>query len=233
MQAIRTKYHGTAQTKITSQIPSDTIVVISYVLDQNFVFIRPATGDRDIYFMKTLQDILKFAETAQPIEQPPQYGQILLASHENNYCRVFVSHVYGDSGFVIVAKLDFGDIVQVQASHLFALSVELQTRQILVRKIKLCKTDAKNVHQINYLLDLKENEQHLKFTYEGEWSPTTDCNLIIAGTDESINEKLAQLQIISSPITQMENNIAYDTALVPGDRIMVLLTNEINIKHLN
>lgn len=201
----------TTQTEIKSHIiiPSGTLVVISYVLNQKFVFVRPATSDDEANYLQTLQEILIFAETAAPIQQAPQCGQVLLALHENNYYRVFISHVY-DSGFVIVAKLDFGDIVQLPVSKLFALSDELKTRPIFVRKIKLCETESKSSHQINYLLELKETEQQLMLKYEGEWSPAIECNLFNADTDESINEELAKLQGVPSPLPQMDEYIEYD-----------------------
>lgn len=215
-----------AQIKSHIIIPSGTLVVISYVLNQKFVFVRPSTGDNNADYVQTLQEILIFAETAEPIQQAPKCGQILLALHQNNYYRVFISHVY-DSGFAIVAKLDFGDLVQLPVSQLFALSVELQTRQIFVRKIKLCETESKSVHQINYLLELKETEQQLTLKYEGEWSPGIDCNLFIADTNESINEKLAQLQGVSSPLQEMVDYIHSDSAAKAAEVVEVFSIEQI------
>lgn len=180
----------------------DSSVVITHVYNQQVVYVRLATDEANKSFAKTMKDIEEYSQAMIPIETGWEMEQIALVLYKNKCYRAMVLSMY-DTGPLIVARIDVGDVIQVPPSKLFHLSDELKSRPAHVRRVVL--KGLSNVQgkwkQMMYLMKLLDNETELISKYNG-----VECDLYVKETGQYVNEHILTMSKEASTVDADEKD---------------------------
>lgn len=116
------------------EIPAPyTYVNITKVIDARTIFIRPIDLESQKEYSENVEAIARYAETAEPLQEAPVVGQIVLAKDNEEYHRAMVLKIVSDR--MAVAYIEYGHIGLVTVADCKELSGDLQ---ILKRYVHKC-----------------------------------------------------------------------------------------------
>lgn len=180
-------------------MPNNSPVLLTYVFDQQLVFVRLATDPGKADYRKTMREIDEYAKYAEPFVDHPEKFQILLLQHSGMFYRVMALASY-DSGPVLVARIDIGDILQVPQSSLFKLNDHLQKKSAHVRRIILngVSNESRNWKQVIYLMKQIDRETEYIIKFKGD-SIIADLYPAHKGAAIPISQHLKELEEPTMP----------------------------------
>lgn len=199
------------------EIPqNDKLVTISSVISHNIVFLRSIEKKDNERYKKYLNDVVENAKIAQPLDEMPKKGDIVLAEFEGAYYRALVTRILCDE--VVVAFLEFGNLETKSISELKELRDDLKYVQRFTFKATLRDVNEglKTGKCVNYLRLLVKSSIHLKFTRKEYIVATSlrdvQCELFAIARNESVNEKINELNNIKA---STDDQLVYEYVIFP------------------
>lgn len=104
----KTDINPSANSKVFRGRTIDRIVKITAVINHRMVFIRPATKNDDIEFIRLILDTDRYAKDAAILKSMPVIGQLVLAKFDYYQRALVLKKV--DENRVAVAFIDFGNV---------------------------------------------------------------------------------------------------------------------------
>lgn len=163
-------------------------VVISAVINERCLFLRPASVDEAVI----MNSVLKLSKDLKKLEKLPEVDDLVVVNFLNDFYRAKVLVLKEDA--VSVQLIDFGGTASVQLCDIWEITEECQRLKCDAHRVflKNIKNSAINQNIIDYVLLLLEQESELLVNaIDGE-----EIILNHDSTMKTVNDMLNDLSIV-------------------------------------
>ncbi|CAO1401769.1 unnamed protein product [Diamesa serratosioi] len=175
-------------------------VIITALLSENCIYVEPC----GLKYKELIQEVAKSVPKAKPFKDEPKKNDYVLVLFMDDYYRAMVLDVDYDAPEdekTTVLLIDCGNTAKVSVDNLLIMDLKLrllkrQTFKVFLKDVNL---EAINDDIVNYLDSLLANEVELVVTSIKVDEAYTYVELIRADSNENVNQKIKDLNLITEP----------------------------------
>lgn len=176
---------------VAEPIKSNSLVNITYVLNQRTVFVRMMNEKAD--YIQFSNDTIKLSKKANILKVLPKVGSLVLAMLDGLHHRALVLRATDDTD-IRVAFIDCGNVEKVTLDKLKEIPVKLKQRKRFVTKVVLEGVSELGLSDepLLYLNELMVKDIDILIRFNGDfYDPSTmECQLVEEETNDFVNAKI-------------------------------------------